>query len=60
MGLQWNEQAALAGVAMDWEIRELAEQYVANDICPKCYGSLDTGWECNSCGFDAKPLVREK
>ena len=27
------------------------------DMCPKCGGELDTGWECNKCGFDAMPLV---
>jgi hypothetical protein len=33
--------------------RELARE----DSCPKCLGELDTGWECNDCGFDAMPLV---
>jgi tRNA(Ile2) C34 agmatinyltransferase TiaS len=28
-----------------------------NDICPECRGELDTGWECNSCGYDAMSLV---
>jgi hypothetical protein len=28
---------------------------IAEDICPECGGELDTGWECNKCGFDAKP-----
>lgn len=27
------------------------------DICPKCGGELDTGWECNDCGCDARPLI---
>jgi hypothetical protein len=28
------------------------------DNCPRCKtGSLDTGFECNACGFDALPLV---
>jgi tRNA(Ile2) C34 agmatinyltransferase TiaS len=27
------------------------------DICPECGGTLDTGWKCNSCQFDAYPLV---
>jgi len=30
------------------------------DICPECGGSLDTGWECNSCNFDARPLVQKQ
>jgi hypothetical protein len=30
---------------------------VSKDICPKCSGELDTGWECNDCGFDAIKLA---
>lgn len=26
---------------------------IAADVCPKCGGELDTGWECNDCGYDA-------
>jgi hypothetical protein len=33
----------------------LRHHRIKNDICPECAGSLDTGWECNSCGFDAAP-----
>lgn len=25
--------------------------------CPMCLGELDTGRECNSCNFDAMPLM---
>jgi len=32
-----------------WMKRALAHQ----DTCPECLGELDTGWECNSCGYDA-------
>lgn len=31
---------------------------IAWDVCPECGGELDTGWECNSCGFDAGPERR--
>jgi tRNA(Ile2) C34 agmatinyltransferase TiaS len=31
---------------------------LANDLCPLCIGSLDTGYECNRCGYDAMPLVQ--
>lgn len=24
------------------------------DICPQCGGALDTGFECNDCGYDAR------
>lgn len=30
---------------------------IANDECPECDGELDTGYECNKCGFDARPEV---
>jgi hypothetical protein len=30
---------------------------VSQDYCPECGGDLDTGWECNRCGFDAKHLI---
>lgn len=33
------------------------QQVAREDVCPECGGELDTGWECNRCGFDAKPLV---
>ena len=29
-----------------------------NDLCPICLHDLDIGWECNSCEFDAMPLVQ--
>ena len=28
-----------------------------NDHCPECGGHLDTGWECNDCGYDAMHLA---
>ena len=28
--------------------------FARQDICPECGGALDTGWECNSCGYDAQ------
>ena len=33
--------------------RELTKE----DTCPRCLGELDTGWECNDCGYDAMPHV---
>lgn len=30
---------------------------VSADRCPNCLGELDTGWECNSCGYDGKPWI---
>jgi hypothetical protein len=34
---------------------ELDRAFATDDVCPKCLGELDTGWECNSCGYDARP-----
>lgn len=33
------------------------ELSVLHDMCPRCDGELDTGWECNKCGFDAWPIA---
>lgn len=33
------------------------KQIVEKDKCPKCTGDLDTGWECNQCGFDARDIA---
>lgn len=30
---------------------------ISEDRCPMCLRELDTGWECNSCGYDARPWV---
>jgi hypothetical protein len=38
----------------------LHRSLAAEDCCPHCLGELDTGWECNDCGFDARPLVMEQ
>lgn len=34
------------------------QKCAAVDMCPKCGGELDTGWECNKCGYDALPHVK--
>lgn len=31
--------------------------FVMDDVCPRCLGELDTGYECNDCGFDAITIV---
>jgi hypothetical protein len=31
---------------------------ISEDRCPMCLGNLDTGWECNECGYDAQPWVK--
>lgn len=28
--------------------------HARNDTCPECGWELDTGWECNECGYDAR------
>ena len=42
----------------------LRHECALQDKCPQCGGELDTGWECNSCGFDARddaysPVMRQ-
>jgi ribosomal protein L37AE/L43A len=34
--------------------KTLPEALADADLCPRCLGELDTGWECNDCGYDAK------
>lgn len=34
-------------------------EMAADDVCPRCLGDLDTGWECSACGYDAFPLIRD-
>ncbi len=36
------------------EPEKLSEALAQDDHCPKCLGELDTGWECNDCGYDAR------
>lgn len=38
--------------------KEYREADVSQDRCPECGGELDTGWECNDCGYDARPIAR--
>lgn len=33
------------------------QKLLLEDKCPMCLGELDTGWECNDCDYDAKPLA---
>lgn len=35
----------------------LRKECAKRDICPECGGNLDTGWECNDCGFDARDIA---
>ena len=37
----------------------MERELVAKDICPRCRGDLDTGWECNDCGYDAQSIALE-
>lgn len=42
------------------EHREHREAVVACfDRCPECGGELDTGFECNKCGYDALPIIQK-
>lgn len=44
---------------IEWPVQSaiVRRQLVRNDLCPECGGELDTGWECNRCGYDAQPIV---
>lgn len=37
--------------------RHCVSVLVSANKCANCLGELDTGWECNSCGFDWKPWM---
>lgn len=37
--------------------RAIRVEMAMRDQCPNCGGSLDTGWECTSCGFDAMTIL---
>jgi tRNA(Ile2) C34 agmatinyltransferase TiaS len=41
------------GIEIPAKEQEHREFLVSQDICPECGGELDTGFECNDCGFDA-------
>ncbi len=45
--------------AREWNFNSEAKwrKDAQNDICPDCSGSLDTGWQCTDCGYDAKWLI---
>jgi len=36
---------------------KLRTELAKDDRCPECGDWLDTGWECNECGFDARELA---
>jgi hypothetical protein len=53
----------LTGASMStYPLQDQRERVAAakNDKCPECGGELDTGWECNDCGFDAMSLAFDK
>lgn len=38
---------------------DAVRRLLKEDQCPACIvGELDTGYECNSCNYDAHPLVK--
>lgn len=54
-----NAQIAVALQAIVLAINQhnpKRQELIGNDVCPECCGgSLDTGYECIKCGFDAQP-----
>ena len=47
------------GIPIPATSKEHRELLIAEDRCPECGGELDTGWECNTCSFDAEPEAQE-
>lgn len=43
------------GITPDQEAHAIDR--VSKDLCAKCDGELDTGWECNDCGWDGRPFA---
>lgn len=41
------------------EITQYQRDMVSRDICPRCRGPLDTGFECLKCGYDAAWLFKD-
>lgn len=37
--------------------RKSIQELMLEDRCPMCLGELDTGWECNDCGYDCMYLA---
>lgn len=50
---------AFETVPISQETTRHERDLIAKDICPRCGGCLDTGWECLGCGYDAKPITDE-
>lgn len=41
--------------------KAVRRELVKENYCPECGGELDTGWECNNCGYDAnRERARER
>ena len=38
-------------------VTQYERDMVAKNKCPRCRDSLDTGWECTGCGYDAMPIA---
>lgn len=47
------------GISVPVREKEQRELLIAEDYCPECGGELNTGWECNACGFDAEPEANQ-
>jgi hypothetical protein len=43
----------------DQPTTQYERRLVSQEKCPRCRGALDTGWECTSCCYDAKPIADE-
>ena len=59
MKINWDREKGrntiLASIE-EWPVKRpvIRTELLKQDRCPDCGGSLDTGWECNDCGFDGR------
>lgn len=55
-----REREALARMENIDVLSVSVKEIVDRNNCPKCLlGELDTGWECNDCGYDAMPIATQ-
>lgn len=49
-----SEPRTFNGALFPLKISVLRRAAAKKDICPECGGELDTGFECNTCRYDAR------
>lgn len=51
----------MKGIKIDTPVpdTDLTTVLILDNVCPRCLGELDTGWECNDCDYDARQNIEE-